>query len=167
MTLKRTGTNKVLASEDLPDLPHLWVKKLRKSIEDVASKIQKKKKEISKEDLAKVKEAFRVFFNEHIRFIPQFMKAPSQQKQSYTTIENLFDREAYLMTIRETQDFRYLELFTKMTYFTRFVERLSYPQTQEDKLLEKTFFLSMQKPQKPNDGEGMEHDCSVFFDIMC
>ena len=95
------------------------------------------------------------------------MKAPSQQKQSYTTIENLFDREAYLMTIRETQDFRYLELFTKMTYFTRFVERLSYPQTQEDKLLEKTFFLSMQKPQKPNDGEGMEHDCSVFFDIMC
>lgn len=59
-------------------------------------------------------------------------------------IENLFDRESFLMKIKETalQDFRYLELFTKMTYFTRFVERLSYPQTQEDKLLEKSFYLS-------------------------
>lgn len=79
MTLKRTGTNKVLASEDLPDLPHQWVKKLRKSIEDIANKIQKKKKELSKEDLSKVKEAFRVFFHEHMKFIPHFMKAPTPQ----------------------------------------------------------------------------------------
>lgn len=40
--LKRTGTNKVLASEDLPDLPHKWVKTLRKSIEDQVNKVQKK-----------------------------------------------------------------------------------------------------------------------------
>lgn len=30
VTLKRTGTNKILASEDLPDLPATLVKRLRK-----------------------------------------------------------------------------------------------------------------------------------------
>lgn len=71
------------------------------------------------------------------------------------------------MSVRETaiHDYRYLELFTKMTYFTRFVERLTYPQNQDDKLLEKMFYQSKQKSAK-GQPEKMKHDCSVFFDIM-
>lgn len=62
--------------------------------------------------------------------MPQNLKGDQPAKQSYNSIENLFDREQYLRYIKEyaIQDYRYLELFTKMTYFTRLVERYFYPQ---------------------------------------
>ena len=44
MILKRTGTNKSVPSEDLPDLPCFIVKKLKKQIESIAKDTYKSKK---------------------------------------------------------------------------------------------------------------------------
>ena len=57
VTLKRTGTKKNIASEDLPDLPSLAVKKLKKAISDIAKSAFSNKK-MSEESVIAVRIAF-------------------------------------------------------------------------------------------------------------
>jgi hypothetical protein len=68
VTLKRTGTNKILASEDLPDLPKTLVKRLKKSISDIAYKAYKTK-QMSEDQINAVRLAFFQFFMEPLKHL--------------------------------------------------------------------------------------------------
>jgi hypothetical protein len=73
VTLKRTGTNKILASEDLPDLPKTLVKRLKWSINDIAKKAYKTK-EMSEEAINTVRLAFFQFFMEPLKHLQGSLK---------------------------------------------------------------------------------------------
>ena len=110
MILKRTGTNKSVPSEDLPDLPCFIVKKLKKQIESIAKDTYKSKK-MDLNDINKVRIAFYEFFMEPLKY---FNVCRKKIDTVHTDFDQLFDQKAFLKCFQScsVQEIRFLDLFT-------------------------------------------------------
>ena len=132
VTLLRTGSNKAVASEDLPDLPFSSVKKLKKAIQSIAVKV--KAQVMNPEQVNDVRRAFFNFFMEPLK---EFTRYIIKQKQSLpkTDFDSIFHLKGFIQNFEMTltdQEVRFYKLFTSMTLFTRLVERAALQLTKED-----------------------------------
>ncbi len=80
MTLLRTGSNKVVASEDLPDLPVKQVKKLKQAIQNICYKFKpndkanEKAQTFNTELVNDIRRAFFNFFIEPLKHFTSCLK---------------------------------------------------------------------------------------------
>ena len=132
VTLKRTGTNKVIASEDLPDLPFSQIKNLKKCIQAKTDKA--KTQDLTTAYVNEIRREFFNFFMEPLRHFSSCLKT-----QKHTTaksdLDSIFNLREFLRHFEQTlneQEVRFYKLFTSMTLFTRLVERAALQPNKED-----------------------------------
>lgn len=174
VTVKRSGTSRNLVSEDLPELPPSLRKKLETSIESTCRKAMKKKDSISDHDLNEVRVAFFRFNLQLLRGLDSFVRKPGNM--FCLDFDNIFDIKGYQQFIAKQctfdSEFRFYELFTSMSLFTRLVERCVYRQTRSDMQMKEDLWNALQnasRNQFPKAKKQLEEclplNCPSFHDI--
>lgn len=96
----RTGSNKVVASEDLPDLPFYQVKKLKKAIKNIAVK---GKAQVM--NLDQVNEVRREFFNFFMEPLKKFNFTEYLNVQRHpltkTDLDSLFSLKPFIQKVED------------------------------------------------------------------
>lgn len=79
---------------------------------------------MSEENVNIVRTAFFNFFMEPLKYLPQFI----DEKVQSAEIDTIFQHKNFLKCFSNysIQEYRYLELFTSLSLFTRLIERVTF-----------------------------------------
>lgn len=129
------------SSDDLPELPEHYAKKLSKQVKDIVKPKRKKRERLSLEDVEKIRMSFLGFFVGVFQDYEKYLQQPQGGGPFVKTVEGVnacFSFQRYKEeTVNDQKQF--LKHFLHMQMFTRFLERKLWAQKNED-VIDITFF---------------------------